>query len=73
MPITKRAQSKNSEDVAFDNSDTALSATNIRDAIIEIAQRFFQQSVEPSSAEGATVGDIWYDETEDKLKVYISD
>jgi len=73
MPITKRAQSQNSEDVAFDNSDTALSATNIRDAIIEIAQRFFQQSVEPSSAEGATVGDIWYDETEDKLKVYISD
>jgi hypothetical protein len=46
-----------------------ITATNIQDAIEQLADQSFRQAAAPT---GATVGegDIWYDTDDDELKIY---
>lgn len=50
---------------------SGLTATNIQDALSELADRKFAQDSAPTS-EGSNLaeGDIWYNTVEDKLMVY---
>lgn len=68
VAVVNKVGSAESESVLFDPSGTNLSSTNVKDAIIEVAQSFFQQEGTPS--DGLNVGDIWYDEITEELKIY---
>jgi hypothetical protein len=53
---------------SWDKSLTHLTQTTVQDALAELATRFYQRTVTPSV--GVNEGDLWYDLTAQKLKLY---
>ena len=57
----------NASQTTFDATTSDLTATNLQDAVAELANSQFSQASAPTT--GVTEGDIWYDSDDDELKV----
>ena len=58
---------KGAANTTFDASTSDLTATNLQEAVAELANSQFSQASAPTT--GVTEGDIWYDTDDDELKV----
>ncbi|MBT7929630.1 hypothetical protein HN682_06925 [Candidatus Peregrinibacteria bacterium] len=64
------SESTNADQILFTSTNDGLSSeTNLSSAVNELASRFFQLSSAPTGA-NINEGDLWYDLTVSKLKVY---
>ena len=55
-------------DVTY-NETTTLPGGNVQDALADLAEQFYRQSDTPSG-DNLDEGDLWYDITNEELKVY---
>ena len=60
--------SKSARYQTWQSEDTHLLLTNVQDVLEELANRFYQRTAAPTL--GINEGDLWYDLTASKLKLY---